>query len=82
MAGGHWSDNYSFVSDSFTSEKGLNPIVRNFELLQSAAPQRGGGAVVGTGGGPARTAKEEKLLKEFEQFSKMRDMEFMGPKRM
>jgi hypothetical protein len=84
MAGGHWSDNYSFVSDSFTSEKGLNPIVRNFELLQSAGPQRGGaaGGAAGGGGGPARTAKEEKLIKEFEQFSKMRDMEFAGPKRM
>jgi hypothetical protein len=32
-------------------------------------------------GGP-KSAKEEKLAKEFEQFAKMRDMEFSPIKRM
>ncbi len=28
MAGGHWSDSYSFVDDGFTAEKGMNRIIR------------------------------------------------------
>ncbi len=85
MAGGHWSDSYSFVEDQsqMSVEKGMNRIVRNFELLGGPVPPGNGG-----GGGNAakppqqRTAKEDKLLKEFEAFSKMRDMEFTGTKRM
>jgi hypothetical protein len=91
MSGSAWSDEYSFLDDAFTSEKGYNPIIRNWESL--AGPVVGKGAGVGGGGagargaggagpGPAKTAKEEKLLKEFEQFSKMRDMEFSPIQRM
>jgi hypothetical protein len=95
MSGSAWSDEYSFLDDSFTSEKGYNPIIRNWESLAGPPPQRGAGGAGGKGGpgggvgsggfgggGPAKSAKEEKLLKEFEQFSKMRDMEFSPIKRM
>jgi hypothetical protein len=83
MAGGNWSDSYSFVDDSFTAEKGMNRIIRNFESLGGGPV---GGAPVGGGGSgkpqQQRSAKEDKLLREFEAFSKMRDMEFTAPKRM
>ncbi len=75
MSGGHWSDSYSFL------EEGGN-IVRNFELLQDP------GTVVSSGGGntkgPAqpRSAKEEKLLSEFEAYAKARDMDFAPKKRI
>jgi hypothetical protein len=87
MDGGSWSDNYSFVEDTFTSEKGINPIIRNFESLVQpvgipgitgpAAGRGGGGLGAAAFSGQApRSAKEEKLLKEFEAFSKSRDMDF------
>jgi hypothetical protein len=93
MSGSAWSDEYSFLDDSFTSEKGYNPIIRNWESLAGPVAGKGSGGVgnVGSaglgaagfsGGGPAKSAKEEKLLKEFEQFSKMREMEFAPVKRM
>lgn len=72
MGAGKWSDAYSFVGDTFTAEKGYNPISRNFESLISVTP----------GGKPSpsiqapqakRTQKEEKLLKEFEAFAASRD---------
>jgi hypothetical protein len=87
MSGGNWSDSYSFLGDTFTAEKGLNAIVRNFELL-------GGGGVASAGGGSAasaasggapqvkRSAKEERLNADFEAFAKSRDMEFSGPRRI
>ncbi len=80
MAGGNWSDSYSFVDDPFTADKGQNRIVRNFELLGGPMAAQ---APSGQAGKPPqqRSAKEDKLLKEFEAFSKMRDMEFTGPKR-
>lgn len=82
MAGGHWSDSYSFVDDPFTAEKGMNRIIRNFESLGGPGPVGNAGSAPANKPPQPRTAKEEKLLKEFEQFSKMRDMEFSGPKRM
>jgi hypothetical protein len=90
MDGGNWSDGYSFVGDTFTAEAGMNPIIRNFESLIAPAPpakQGGGGGRGGVGsagfsGAAPRSAKEEKLLKDFEAFSKAREMEFAGPRRM
>lgn len=83
MAGGNWSDAYSFVDDSFTAEKGQNRIVRNFELLGGPLLPQGQGSQSSAGKPPQqKSAKEDKLLREFEAFSKMRDMEFSGPKRM
>ncbi len=81
MAGGNWSDAYSFLGDSFTAEKGINPIHRNFELLSSGLPGPSGGK---GNSAPAvkRSAKEEKLLSDFESFSKARDMEFSPTKRI
>jgi hypothetical protein len=88
MGGNHWSDNYSFLGDMFTAEKGVNPIVRNFELLgvgsvSSGSQQpRSGGSNGGGSSGGQRSAKEDRLLREFEAFSKSRDMEFSGPRRI
>ena len=93
MSGSAWSDEYSFLDDAFTSDKGYNPIIRNWESLAGPTGGKGGGNAgaggagggrgpMGGGAGPAKSAKEEKLLKEFEQFSKMRDMEFSPIKRM
>ncbi len=87
MSGGIWSDDYSYLDDPFTSDKGYNPIIRNWEPLAGAVPppaMRGGGGggggaglgSAGFSGGPPKSAKEEKLSKEFEAFAKMRDMEF------
>ena len=82
--GGSWSDAYSFVDDTFTSEKGINPIVRNFELLEDPAAKAAGGGRGGAGAAPAakKSVKEEKLLQDFEAFTKSRDMEFSGPRRI
>ncbi len=94
MSGSAWSDEYSFLDDAFTSDKGYNPIIRNWESLAGPTGGKGAGNAgagaggpggrgpMGGGAGPAKSAKEEKLLKEFEQFSKMRDMEFSPIKRM
>ncbi len=84
MDGSSWSDGYSFLNDTFTSERGYNPIVRNFESLVSVPTGPGGVGSVGGGHSapPAqRSAKEEKLLKDFEAYSKSRDMEFSAPQR-
>lgn len=88
MAGGNWSDSYSFVDDPFTAEKGLNRIIRNFESLGGPVGTPGSSTGGSSGGGSSagkpqqRSAKEDKLLKDFESFSKMRDLEFSAPKRM
>jgi len=85
MAGGKWSDAYSFVGDAFTAEKGFDPISRNFQSLVDvfaggAAP--GGGAVAaGAAGGaaPKQTAKEAALLKEYEAYTRARESDVGGP---
>jgi hypothetical protein len=83
MAGGRWSDAYSFVGDAFTAEKGYDPISRNFQSLVDvfaggAAP--GGGAVAaGAAAAPKQTAKEAALLKEYEAYTKARDADVGGP---
>jgi hypothetical protein len=82
MAGGNWSDSYSFVDDGFTSEKGVNRIVRNFELLGGPVASESVMNKGRTGPPQQRSAKEDKLLREFEAFSKSRDMEFAPTKRM
>jgi hypothetical protein len=95
MAGDSWSDGYSYVDSDFTADKGINPIMRNWEGLGGGNVGGGvGGSMNGPGGrptggngggggnGPPRSAKEEKLMREFEAFSKSRDMEFSGPKRI
>lgn len=85
MAGGNWSDDYSFLDEVFTAEKGVNPIVRNFELLDGGMSSVGaarGGSRSSAAPTVQRSAKEERLLREFEAFSKSRDMEFAAPQRM
>jgi len=81
MAGGRWSDAYSFVGDAFTAEKGFDPISRNFQSLVDVFA---GGATPGAGAGPAapavkQTAKEAALLKEYEAFTKARETDVGGP---
>ena len=92
MSGNSWSDSYSFIGDNFTAEKGMNAIVRNFELLGGPVgiPGGSGSSGGGSGGGGSsssqpqqkRSAKEEKLIADFEAYAKSRDMEFSGPRRM
>jgi len=75
MAAGRWSDNFSFIGDTFTAEKGMNPIERNF---QSLLPSGGSFGAAGGGGAAAavkHSAKEEALLREFEAYSARRDSE-------
>jgi len=82
MGATKWSDNYSFLGGAeFVSDKGYDPIARNFESLLPVA-----GAGAGAGGGGAsvasaakRTVKEEQLLSEFEQFTKDRDRDVAPP---
>ena len=78
MAAGKWSDNFSFIGDTFTAEKGMNPIERNFQSL--LAPGTFGGGVQQTSvPQPKRSAKEDALLQEFEAYSAKRDMDVKGP---
>jgi hypothetical protein len=82
MGGGKLSDTYSFISaPAFESDKGFNPILKNFESLNAPAM---GGAGSGAGGGqrpPAVkvSAKEAKLLSDFEAFTAARDRDVPGP---
>jgi len=79
MSGSKWSDNYSFLGGAeFTSDKGYDPISRNFESLLPAGMI--GGAPASTAApAPKRSAKEDELLRQFEAFSKARDSEVAGP---
>jgi len=84
MAGGKWSDAYSFVGDVFTAEKGFDPISRNFQSLVEgfaggATPGSAGSAGSAAGPAPKQTAKEAALLKEYEAFTKSREMDISGP---
>ena len=80
MGASKMSDNYSFLTDAFTLEKGggMSRILRNFEQL--------GGTVsnsASTTQATPRTKKEEALLQDFEAFSRSRDADLPGPpKRM
>lgn len=82
MAGGRWSDAYSFVGDAFTAEKGFDPISRNFQSLVDifAGGATPGAASAGAAAAaPKQTAKEAALLKEYEAYTKSRDMDIGGP---
>lgn len=70
MGAGKWSDNYSFVGDNFTAEKGINPIGRNFESLVNMGSIKQSSNPIPQA---KRTVKEEKLLQEFEAFTASRD---------
>jgi hypothetical protein len=77
MGSGKWSDNYSFVGgEAFSSEKGYNPIERNFESLVPVN-QAGGRATAAPA--PKRSMKEEKLLNDFQAYSAQRDRDIPGP---
>ena len=77
MGSGKWSDNYSFVGgDAFSSDKGYNPIERNFESL---VPTNAMGVRQASAPAPKRSAKEEALLNEFQAYSAQRDRDIPGP---
>lgn len=79
MSGSKWSDNYSFLGGAeFTSDKGYDPIARNFESLLPAGSM-GGPPTASAAPAPKRSAKEDELLRQFEAFSKARDSEVAGP---
>jgi len=82
MAGGKWSDAYSFVGDAFTAEKGFDPISRNFQSLidvfaGGATP--GAASAASASAAPKQTAKEAALLKEYEAYTRARDTDVGGP---
>uniref|UniRef100_A0A6C0LPX9 Uncharacterized protein n=1 Tax=viral metagenome TaxID=1070528 RepID=A0A6C0LPX9_9ZZZZ len=82
MEGGMWSDNFSFLGSEFTSDKGVNPIERNFASLipGGAAGSSAAAAASAIAGSQAqRTAKEDKLLKEFEAYTASRDRDISRP---
>jgi len=73
MGAAKMSDNYSFLTDAFTLEKGgnMNRIVRNFEQLTTA--------VAAAAAPTPRTKKEDALSRDFEAFSRSRDADIPGP---
>ena len=82
MGGTKWSDNYSFLGGTeFVSDKGYDPIARNFEsLLPASVSMFGGGApMTSAASAPKRSAKEEQLISEFEKFAASRDRDVPGP---
>lgn len=75
MGAAKMSDNYSFLTDAFTLEKGgsMSRIVRNFEQLTTAA------AAAAAATPAPRTKKEDALSRDFEAFSRSRDADIPGP---
>jgi hypothetical protein len=78
MGASKMSDNYSFLTDAFTIEKGgsMSRILRNFEQLGGTV---GGSASGGAASATPRTKKEEALMHDFEAFSRARDADIPGP---
>lgn len=83
MSGNRLSDSYSFLGGpEFSAEKGFNPIPKNFELL--GGPGAMGGPAGSASGGAAAaahkpSAKEAKLLSDFERYTAARDRDIPGP---
>ena len=73
MGAAKMSDNYSFLTDAFTVEKGgsMSRIVRNFEQLTTS--------VAAAATPTPRTKKEDALSRDFEAFSRSRDADIPGP---
>jgi hypothetical protein len=73
MGAAKMSDNYSFLTDAFTLEKGgnMSRIVRNFEQLTTS--------VAAAATPTPRTKKEDALSRDFEAFSRSRDADIPGP---
>jgi hypothetical protein len=87
MAGNHWSDTYSFVQDAYggeESKKVVNPIVRNFELLNGSPISLSAAATANSSSSsaPKQSEKSARLMREFEAFSKSRDTEFAPTRRI
>ena len=82
MAAGRWSDNFSFIGSEFSSDKGVNPIERNFSSLipGGASGSSAAAASAAVAGSQAkRSAKEDALLKEFEAYTATRDRDISKP---
>ena len=79
MSGNRLSDSYSFLGGpEFSAEKGFNPIHKNFELLGGPG-MMGGGAAAAAAPAHKPSAKEAKLLSDFEKFTAARDRDIPGP---
>lgn len=82
MEGGMWSDNFSFLGSEFSSDKGVNPIERNFaSLIPGGAAGSSASSAAASIAGPQakRSAKEDALLKEFEAYTASRDHDVSRP---
>lgn len=76
MSGNRLTDTYSFLGGpEFSGGNGFNPIPKNFELL--GGPGVMGGAVAAPAHKPS--AKEAKLLSDFEKYTAARDRDIPGP---
>jgi len=80
MGSSKWSDNYSFITAEFTSDKGYNPIGRNFESLLAATGKVSEGSS-SSAQQTKRSAKEDALAREFEAYAASRDRDIPGPTR-
>lgn len=82
MGAGKWSDNYSRLDTDFNSQNGWNPIGKNFESLMSPTSSAGGSQAANRSGGHKPSAKEQKLLSDFERYTAARDHDIpTGPQR-
>jgi hypothetical protein len=83
MGSTKWSDNYSFIAAAeFTSDKGYNPIGRNFEsLLAVGSGGKAAGSSSSAGQQTKRSAKEDALARDFEAYTASRDRDVPGPTR-
>ena len=77
-----WSDNYSFIGSDFSSDKGYDPISRNFESLIGPGAVSGGSVGGKTQAAPQSraSAKAEALNREFEAFTASRDNDMPQPR--
>ena len=68
-----WSDNYSFIGAEFSSDKGYDPISRNFESLIGPGAAGGNGGKSTSAPQSRSSAKADALNREFEAFTASRD---------
>jgi hypothetical protein len=85
FASGKWSDNYSFLDDQFSIEKGIggSRIARNFAGLDGAALPQGGGNQQQYQQPPRQEVMSEKaraLNSAFDNYMKQRDMDMPRPR--
>ena len=81
MGSTKWSDNYSFIGAQFSSDKGYDPISRNFESLIGPGADGGGAGSSKPAAPQSRaSAKEEALNREFEAYTRSREGDTPQPR--